>query len=132
VATDQGFNLAERLPAIDMQFSSFFNGVASGDNLDDEQGGAEPHRGEDTTDESEGEVAHYTSRRREILDSTVTVFADASEEYGSLPALKARLESWKASHGGEWRSCVCHVFPSCGHMHTCRISAAYVPPSCQP
>ena len=62
------------------------------------QGGAEPRWGEDTTDESEGEVAHYSGRRREILDSAVTVFADAAEEFASLPALKARLEAWKASH----------------------------------
>lgn len=66
-----------------------------------EQGGAEPRWGEETTDESDGEVAHYNGRRKEILDSAATVFADASEEFASLPALKARLEAWKAGHGSE-------------------------------
>ncbi len=61
----------------------------------------EPRWGEDTTDESEGEVAHYNGRRREIVDSAVTVFNDASEEFASLPALKARLEAWKTSHSSE-------------------------------
>ena len=65
------------------------------------QGGAEPRWGEETTEESEGEVAHYSARRKEILDNAATVFADAAEEYGSLPVLKARLESWKATHSGE-------------------------------
>ncbi|CAL8463414.1 g2948 [Coccomyxa elongata] len=71
--------------------------------FDRDKGGAEPRWGEDTTDESEGEVAHYSGRRREILDSAATVFADAAEEFASLPALKARLEAWKASHGSTYR-----------------------------
>lgn len=47
-------------------------------------------------------MAHYSGRRREILDSAATVFADAAEEFASLPALKARLEAWKASHGSAY------------------------------
>lgn len=71
------------------------------------QGGAEARWGEETTDESEGEVAHYNGRRREITDSAATVFADAAEEFASLPALKARLEAWKASHSSEYSTSVC-------------------------
>ena len=46
-------------------------------------------------------MSHYSARRREILDNAATVFADASEEYGSLPTLKKRLEAWKAAQSGE-------------------------------
>ncbi len=63
-------------------------------------GGAEPRWGEATSDESDSEVAQYGARRREILDSAATVFADASEEFAALPALKARLEAWKAAQPG--------------------------------
>lgn len=79
------------------------------------QSGAEPRLGEDTTDESEGEVSHYSARRQEILDNAATVFADASEVFGSLPTLKKRLEAWKASQGGE-------LTPSCLHSTTASIS----------
>lgn len=65
------------------------------------QSGKDPALGEDTTDESEGEVSHYSARRKEILDNAATVFADASEEFGSLPTLKRRLETWKATQGGK-------------------------------
>ena len=64
------------------------------------QSGAEPRLGEETTDESEGEVSHYSARRREILENAATVFADASEEFGALPTVKRRLEAWKATQGG--------------------------------
>ena len=65
------------------------------------QSGTDPVLGDETTDESEGEVSHYSARRAEILDNAATVFADASDEYGSLPTLKKRLEAWKATQGGK-------------------------------
>ena len=65
------------------------------------QSGTDPVLGDETTGESEGEVSHYSARRREILDNAATVFADASDEYGSLPTLKKQLEAWKATQGGE-------------------------------
>lgn len=94
------------------------------------QGGAEPHWGEHTTDESEGEVAHYNSRRREILDNAATVFADAAEDYGSLSALKARLESWKATHSGvaPIPQATCHITQSsfCRWIHGLGFLQLYV------
>ena len=65
------------------------------------QSGAEPSLGDDTTDESDGEVSHYSARRKEILDNAATVFADASEEFVALPTVKKRLEAWKATQAGE-------------------------------
>ena len=65
------------------------------------QSGMDPVLGDETTDESEGEVSHYSARRREILDNAATVFADASDEYGSLPTLKRRLEAWKAAQSSK-------------------------------
>ena len=65
------------------------------------QSGSDAALGDETTDESEGEVSHYSARRQEILDNAATVFADASEEYGSLPTLKKRLEAWKAAQSGK-------------------------------
>lgn len=59
--------------------------------------------GEETTEESEGELTHFNARRREILETAQTAFADAGEEYGTLDAVKGRLESWKADHPGAYR-----------------------------
>lgn len=69
------------------------------------QSGAEPSLGDDTTDESDGEVSHYSARRKDILDNVATVFADASEEFAALPTVKNRLEAWKASQAGELELC---------------------------
>jgi GC-rich sequence DNA-binding factor len=65
------------------------------------QSEAEPNLGDVTTDESDGEVSHYSARRKEILDNAATVFADASEEFATLPTVKKRLEAWKAAQAGE-------------------------------
>ena len=70
------------------------------------QSGAEPSLGDDTTDESDGEVSHYSARRKEILDNAATVFADASEEFAALPTVKKRLEAWKATQAGKLELCV--------------------------
>eukprot|EP00884_Botryococcus_braunii_P016142 jgi/Botrbrau1/3210/Bobra.37_2s0040.1 len=59
--------------------------------------------GEETTEESEGELTHYSARRREILDTSQNVFADAGEEFGSLEGVKNRLEGWKKTHAGAYR-----------------------------
>lgn len=67
-------------------------------------GGAEPRWGEASSEESEGEAAHYAGRRREVLDAGGTVLADAAPEFGSLAAVKGRLEAWKRAHPGE---CLC-------------------------
>ena len=64
-------------------------------------GGAEPCWGEASSGESEGEAAQYTTRRREVLDAGGTVLADAAPEFGSLAAVKGRLEAWKRAHPGE-------------------------------
>lgn len=58
----------------------------------DELGGA------DTTDESESEETQYERRRNEVIETSTSVFVDADDEYGSLPAVKRRLEAWKRSH----------------------------------
>lgn len=63
-------------------------------------GGAEPRWGEASSEESEGEAAHYIGRRREVLDAGGTVLADAAPEFGSLAAVKGRLEAWKRAHPG--------------------------------
>ena len=55
----------------------------------DGQGGA------DTTDESDSEQAQYSRQRAEVLDTAASVFADADEEFGTLGAVKRRLEDWK-------------------------------------
>lgn len=39
----------------------------------DVQGAAEDHQGDITTDESEDEVSHYASRRKEVLDTASQV-----------------------------------------------------------
>ena len=59
------------------------------------QDAAEPQWGDATSDESDSELSHYRSRRGEALEAAQSVFADAAEEYGSLPAVKRRLEDWK-------------------------------------
>jgi len=52
--------------------------------------------GADTTDESDGETRQHARRRREVLETAGSVFADADDEFGSLPAVKGRLEAWKS------------------------------------
>ena len=59
------------------------------------QDAAEPQWGDATSDESDSELSHYHSRQGEALEAAHSVFADAAEEYGSLPAVKRRLEAWK-------------------------------------
>lgn len=64
---------------------------------------AEPHLGSDTSDEDEGEVRHYKRRRADILEASASVFSDAAEAYGSLPAVRARLERWKREQAASYR-----------------------------
>ncbi|KAL3131084.1 hypothetical protein ABBQ38_000395 [Trebouxia sp. C0009 RCD-2024] len=66
------------------------------------QGAAEERWGDATTDESDSEVTHYRSKRAEALEASASVFADASEEYGSLAAVKHRLEQWKQQQPGAY------------------------------
>lgn len=66
------------------------------------QNAAEERWGDATTDESDSELAHYCSKRAEALEASASVFADASEEYGSLAAVKGRLEKWKQQHPGAY------------------------------
>ena len=66
------------------------------------QGAAEERWGDTTTDESDSEVTHYRSKRAEALEASASVFADASEEYGSLAAVKERLEQWKQQQPGAY------------------------------
>ncbi|KAL4419512.1 hypothetical protein ABPG77_002298 [Micractinium sp. CCAP 211/92] len=66
-------------------------------------GPAEPHLGDDTTEESEGEVSHFRMRQGEVQEAADAVFRDADDEYGSLPAVKQRLEEWKARQPGAYR-----------------------------
>lgn len=58
---------------------------------DDPDGGG----GAETTDESDGEEAQFGRRRREVLETSASVFTDADEEYGSLAAVQQRLEAWR-------------------------------------
>lgn len=66
------------------------------------QDAAEERWGDATTDESDSELTHYRSKRAEALEASTSVFADASEEYGSLAAVKDRLEKWKQQHPGAY------------------------------
>lgn len=66
------------------------------------QGAAEERWGDATTDESDSEVIHYRSKRAEALEASTSVFADAGEEYGSLPAVKNKLEQWKRQQPGAY------------------------------
>lgn len=66
------------------------------------QDAAEERWGDATTDESDSELDHYHSKRAEALEASRSVFADASEEYGSLPAVKDRLEKWKQQQPGAY------------------------------
>jgi len=66
------------------------------------QDAAEERWGDATTDESDSELTHYRSKRAEALEASASVFADASEEYGSLPAVKDRLEKWKQQQPGAY------------------------------
>ncbi|DBA84127.1 TPA: hypothetical protein ACH3X1_006603 [Trebouxia sp. C0004] len=66
------------------------------------QDAAEERWGDATTDESDSELTHYRSKRAEALEASTSVFADASEEYGSLPAVKDRLEKWKQQQPGAY------------------------------
>ena len=66
------------------------------------QDAAEERWGDATTDESDSELDHYRSKRAEALEASNSVFADASEEYGSLPAVKDRLEQWKQQQPGAY------------------------------
>ena len=59
------------------------------------QGAAEERWGDATTDESDSELTHYRSKRAEALEASRSVFADVSESYGSLSAVKSKLEQWK-------------------------------------
>lgn len=59
------------------------------------QDAAEAQWGDVTSDESDSELSHYRNRRGEALEAAHSVFTDAAEEYGSLPAVKRRLEDWK-------------------------------------
>lgn len=47
-------------------------------------------------------MTHYRSKRAEALEASASVLADASEEYGSLPAVKDRLEQWKQQQPGAY------------------------------
>ncbi len=66
------------------------------------QDAKEERWGDATTDESDSELTHYCSKRAEALEASISVFADASEEYGSLPAVKDRLEKWKQQQPGAY------------------------------
>ena len=59
------------------------------------QGAAEERWGDATTDESDSELTHYRSKRAEALEASRSVFADVSESYSSLSAVKSQLEQWK-------------------------------------
>ena len=94
------------------------------------QSGTDPVLGNETTEESEGETSHYSARRKEILENAATVFADASEEYGSLPTLKKRLEAWKATQGGECSELFVQGLPVTGDKllgAVCTRAAAALP-----
>jgi hypothetical protein len=43
--------------------------------------------------------SRYSLRRKEITEAAATVFADAAEEFGSLRAVKQRLEQFKFRWG---------------------------------
>lgn len=64
---------------------------------------AEPRFGEDTSEESEGEVSHFRVRQGEVQEAADAVFRDADDEFGSLAAVKRRLEEWKARQPGAYR-----------------------------
>lgn len=50
--------------------------------------------------------SRYSLRRKEITEAAATVFADAAEEFGSLRAVKQRLEQFKFRWGaGLWWCC---------------------------
>ncbi|KAL4451797.1 hypothetical protein ABPG75_007459 [Micractinium tetrahymenae] len=66
-------------------------------------GPAEPHLGDDTTEESEGEVSHFRTRQAEVQEAANAVFRDADDEYGSLAAVKRRLGEWKGRQPGAYR-----------------------------
>ena len=66
------------------------------------QDAAEERWGDATTDESDSELTHYRSKRAEALEASASVFADATEEYGSLAAVKDRLEKWKQQQPGAY------------------------------
>ena len=65
-------------------------------------GKGEQYPDDDTTSESEDEVETYTRRKREVLEASETVFRDAADEYGSLKAVKTRLERWKLEYRGQY------------------------------
>lgn len=67
------------------------------------QGWAEERFGDSTTSGSEGEESQHGARMREVAEASGSVFADADEEYASLPAVKRRLTSWQASHPAAYR-----------------------------
>ena len=60
--------------------------------------------GADTTEESDGEERQFKRQRQEVLKTAQSVFADADEEYGSLGAVKRRLEAWRQSQPAAFRS----------------------------
>jgi GC-rich sequence DNA-binding factor len=55
-----------------------------------------------TTSESEDEVESYRRRREEVLEAADGAFKDADDEFGSLEAVKGRLEGWKAAYPGQY------------------------------
>ncbi|KAK9815407.1 hypothetical protein WJX72_003173 [[Myrmecia] bisecta] len=67
------------------------------------EGQAEAQWGDETSDEEDSEVSHYDSRRRDILEASTSVFADAAEEYSNLAAIKQRLEACKRKQAGAYR-----------------------------
>jgi GC-rich sequence DNA-binding factor len=58
--------------------------------------------GEITTSESEDELETYNRRKQEVLEASETVFRDAADEFGSLTAVKSRLEEWKEKYRGQY------------------------------
>lgn len=58
--------------------------------------------GDITTSESEDEIETYNRRKGEVLEASETVFRDAADEYGSLTAVKTRLEEWKHTYRGQY------------------------------
>eukprot|EP00200_Dunaliella_tertiolecta_P007949 CAMPEP_0202376512 /NCGR_PEP_ID=MMETSP1127-20130417/6991_1 /ASSEMBLY_ACC=CAM_ASM_000462 /TAXON_ID=3047 /ORGANISM="Dunaliella tertiolecta, Strain CCMP1320" /LENGTH=980 /DNA_ID=CAMNT_0048974315 /DNA_START=38 /DNA_END=2981 /DNA_ORIENTATION=- len=54
--------------------------------------------------EDEGQAARYTSRHKEIMEGGATVFADASDEFATLEAVKQRLEEFKLRYPRDYAS----------------------------
>ena len=152
----------QRLERLEAQFDQQQAAAAGGGGGGGGAAPAEPHLGDATSEESEGEVAHWSSRQTEVQEAAdagaaaavgwaglgapgwaglgwrcgglaaappwgakpappatpfcslshacrrpppppPAVFRDASDEFGSLPAVKRRLEAWKARQPGAYR-----------------------------